>query len=163
MLSTLTGTQTFAYILLLDAGFSEKLPKLIGLFGAAFVKFALAAFAGAGVAGAPPMRTAVEAFKLAGGLFLIPLMMAYAPLLLNGDNTWLDVLGAGGVTLGLVVAVVGLTERYLLGWITRLAQILLGVAVVLLIYPEWISRITGLMLVAVVAGWSHWSGKSSAQ
>ena len=45
MLSTLTGTQTFAYILLLDAGFSEKLPKLIGLFGAAFVKFALAAFA----------------------------------------------------------------------------------------------------------------------
>ena len=124
---------------------------------------ALAAFAGAGVAGAPPMRTAVEAFKLAGGLFLIPLMMAYAPLLLNGDNTWLDVLGAGGVTLGLVVAVVGLTERYLLGWITRLAQILLGVAVVLLIYPEWISRITGLMLVAVVAGWSHWSGKSSAQ
>ncbi|MDW3649780.1 MAG: hypothetical protein R8P61_22100 [Bacteroidia bacterium] len=45
MLSTLTGTQTFAYILLLDAGISEKLPKLMGLFGLAFVKFALAALA----------------------------------------------------------------------------------------------------------------------
>ncbi|MEL6252420.1 MAG: hypothetical protein AAFR87_10460 [Bacteroidota bacterium] len=44
MLSIFTGTQTFAFILL-DAGFSEKLPKLIGLFGAAFVKFALAALA----------------------------------------------------------------------------------------------------------------------
>ena len=29
---------------------------------------ALAAFAGAGVAGAPPMKTAVEAFKLSNGL-----------------------------------------------------------------------------------------------
>ena len=33
---------------------------------------ALAAFAGAGIAGASPMKSAFSAFKLANGLFLIP-------------------------------------------------------------------------------------------
>ena len=42
---------------------------------------ALAAFAGAGIAGASPMKSAFSAFKLANGLFLIPLMMAYSSLL----------------------------------------------------------------------------------
>ncbi|HCD28577.1 MAG TPA: transporter, partial [Gammaproteobacteria bacterium] len=55
---------------------------------------ALAAFAGAGIAGAGPMRSAVEAFKLANGLFVIPLMMAYTPLLYGVDAGWGDVLWA---------------------------------------------------------------------
>lgn len=47
---------------------------------------ALAAFAGAGVAGASPMQSAVQAFKLAQGFFLIPLMMAFSPLIYDGEN-----------------------------------------------------------------------------
>ncbi len=42
---------------------------------------ALAAFAGAGVAGARPMAAAAQAVRLALGLFLVPLLMAYTPLL----------------------------------------------------------------------------------
>ncbi len=42
---------------------------------------ALAAFAGAGVAGGRPMATAFESVRLALGLFLVPLLMAHTPLL----------------------------------------------------------------------------------
>ncbi|WP_087016448.1 TRAP transporter permease [Thaumasiovibrio subtropicus] len=56
---------------------------------------ALAAFAGAGVAGASPMKSAVQAFKLAQGFFLIPLMMAFSPLIL-----------AEGELFGFVIAIV---------------------------------------------------------
>ena len=44
----------------------------------------LASFAGAGIAGADPMRTAFVSWKLAKGLYIIPIVMAYRPLLLNG-------------------------------------------------------------------------------
>ena len=47
---------------------------------------ALAAFAGAGVANANPMKSSVEAFKLAGGLFIIPIMMAYTNLVSPGTG-----------------------------------------------------------------------------
>ena len=41
----------------------------------------LASFAGAGIAGANPMRTGFTSWKLAKGLYLIPIVMAYNPLL----------------------------------------------------------------------------------
>ncbi len=46
---------------------------------------ALAAYAGAGVAGASPMRSGLTAWKVAKGLYIIPLMMAYTDLL-TGDT-----------------------------------------------------------------------------
>ena len=45
----------------------------------------LASFAGAGVAGANPMQTAFTSWKLAKGLYIIPLVMAYRPLLGVGE------------------------------------------------------------------------------
>ncbi|ADZ92340.1 TRAP transporter fused permease subunit [Marinomonas mediterranea] len=41
----------------------------------------LTAFAAAAIAKTPPMRTGVTAWKLAKGLYIIPLMMAYTPLI----------------------------------------------------------------------------------
>ena len=73
---------------------------------------ALAAFAGAGVAGAPPMKTAVEAFKLSNGLFVIPLLMAYTPLLLLEDLGWFDVAFAGFNGLVLIVLLAVVLERF---------------------------------------------------
>ena len=116
---------------------------------------ALAAFAGAGVAGAPPMRTAVEAFKLAGGLFLIPLMMAYSPLLLTGDNGWPQVLHAGLVTLALMVMLAMVVERQLFQPVPRWLALVCGCAVVLLVVPFDLSRWLGLALAAaaIVINW----------
>jgi TRAP transporter 4TM/12TM fusion protein len=109
---------------------------------------ALAAFAGAGVAGAPPMRSAVAAFKLATALFVIPLMMAYSPLLLMGERAWSDVLVAGVVCMGLVVAMAMSVERFLFARTGRLLTALSVIAAGLLVYPSNWSRGLGLCAVA---------------
>ncbi len=108
---------------------------------------ALAAFAGAGVAGAPPMRSAIEAFKLANGLFVIPLMMAYTPLLLANENTWFDVLFAGLVALGMVVTIAMLSERFLFSTLGKLSFSLGLVAIVCLLVPYDPVRMVGMLLV----------------
>ncbi len=41
----------------------------------------LAAFTAAGIAGSRPMATGVEAWKIAKGLYIVPLMFAYTPLM----------------------------------------------------------------------------------
>jgi len=41
----------------------------------------LAAFTAAGIAGSRPMATGVEAWKIAKGLYIVPLMFAYTPLI----------------------------------------------------------------------------------
>ena len=76
---------------------------------------ALAAFAGAGVAGASPMRSAVEAVKLASGLFIIPLMMAYAPLTAQ-YRIWLGRRSAGGHGHRLVDVDAGHVAAAILVW-----------------------------------------------
>ncbi|PIY21791.1 MAG: permease, partial [Deltaproteobacteria bacterium CG_4_10_14_3_um_filter_51_14] len=75
----------------------------------------LASFAAAGVAGANPMKTALTSWKLAKGLYIIPIVMAYRPLLGVGENfeiNHLEVyLTAAATTLGLVAFAAAL-ERY---------------------------------------------------
>jgi len=45
----------------------------------------LAAFAAAGIAGTKPMATGITAWKVAKGLYLVPLLFAYSPLI---SGTW---------------------------------------------------------------------------
>lgn len=120
---------------------------------------ALAAFAGAGIAGAPPMRSAVEAFRLASGLFVIPLMMAYSPLLLGVDAPWGDVLVAAGLTAALVVVLAAVSERYLFGAIGAAWLAVGGVAVVLLVYPSGLTRGAGLAAALALAGTNYVSDR----
>ncbi|MFV2001572.1 MAG: TRAP transporter permease [Paracoccaceae bacterium] len=44
----------------------------------------LAAFTAAGIAGSPPMATGFQAWKIAKGLYIVPLLFAYTPLI-SGD------------------------------------------------------------------------------
>ena len=116
---------------------------------------ALAAFAGAGVAGAPPMRSALEAFRLANGFFVIPAMMAFSPLLLVADTGWLSVLAAGGVTLGAIVAIAMAVQGFLFTQLSVLWRLACAASAALLIFPSNVSRLTGLLLLAVclVVNW----------
>jgi TRAP-type uncharacterized transport system fused permease subunit len=107
---------------------------------------ALAAFAGAGIAGAQPMASAVSALKLANGLFIIPLMMAYAPLLLTDTQGWPAVLSAGTVTLLLIVVLAMALEGFMWtavsGYLRTVALLCAG----LLVWPETTVRLVGGML-----------------
>ena len=113
----------------------------------------LASFAGAGVAGANPMQTAFTSWKLAKGLYIIPIIMAYRPLLGMGKayemmhwEVWLTMLIT---TLGLV-AFAAAIERYLFrktGW---LETVLLWAAAAGLFWPAYWADGAGVILLAIV-------------
>ncbi len=112
---------------------------------------ALAAFAGAGIAGSSPMRAAVEAWKFAKGLYLIPLFFIYNPEMITGGPFWLvswsiltalAAMGAFAVALeGFLFTRVGLPSRFVL-----------IVGTVCIFWPSiWIELI-GFVLILTVLG-----------
>jgi TRAP transporter 4TM/12TM fusion protein len=115
----------------------------------------LASFAGAGVAGANPMRTAFTSWKLAKGLYIIPLVMAYRPLLGVGKTYSL---AHGEVVLAMVTTMLGLVafaaaiERYFIRKATWPETILLAAAAAGLLWPTlWADAAGFVLLVAAVA------------
>jgi len=107
---------------------------------------ALAAFAAAGVSGGEPIKTGVDAAKLAIAAFIIPYMFVLSPELLMIDTTWTYLIWiiftalAGMTAIG--AGVIGYWMRKL-HWSERLLGIAGGL---LLIYPEGISDIMGLII-----------------
>ncbi len=123
---------------------------------------ALAAFAGAGVAGARPMSAAVEAFKLANGLFVIPLMMAYSTLLLAGENGWGDVLEAAGITLALILMIAMTVERYLFTAMPKAWLPVCVISVILLLVPFGPVRWGGVLLALVVLAFNFQASRRAS-
>lgn len=84
----------------------------------------MAAFAGAGIAGAHPYRTGFEAMKLSSFLYLMPFMFVYTPMLMpDGFNsevayTWalmfLAAIPYGAGVVGFLIAPLAVWERVLL-------------------------------------------------
>jgi TRAP transporter 4TM/12TM fusion protein len=115
----------------------------------------LASFAGAGVAGANPMRTAFTSWKLAKGLYIIPLVMAYRPLLGMGKGYELL---HGPVIFTMVTTFLGLTafasalERFFFRRATWLETILFWLAAAGLLWPDLWADIAGLCAFAVAIG-----------
>ncbi|MFC0417248.1 TRAP transporter permease [Cytobacillus solani] len=107
---------------------------------------ALAAFAAAGVSGGDPIKTGVTATKLAIGAFIIPYMFVLSPELLMIDTTWYYLIWvvftalAGMMAIG--AGVIGYWLRKL-NWVERILGVIGGL---LLIYPEGISDIVGLVI-----------------
>ncbi len=115
----------------------------------------LASFAGAGVAGANPMQTAFTSWKLAKGLYIIPLVMAYRPLLGIGEHYsllhWDVILTMITTTLGLV-AFAAAIERYFLRPATWVETALFIIAAAGLLWPAaWIDAIGFAALLAALA------------
>jgi TRAP transporter 4TM/12TM fusion protein len=94
---------------------------------------ALASFAGAGVAGANPMRTAFVSCKFAAGLYVVPLVMAYRPIL-GGAAWWEVTVAMVSTTAGLVAFAVSL-DRYLFRRTTLLETAAFLAASALLFWP----------------------------
>lgn len=88
----------------------------------------LTAFAAAAIAKTPAMRTGVTAWKLAKGLYIIPLLMAYTPMIGGDVETMIriTVFGIFGI-----YALVAVMEGYLendLNWVTRGLMLIASVA-----------------------------------
>jgi TRAP transporter 4TM/12TM fusion protein len=100
----------------------------------------LASFAGAGIAGANPMRTAFTSWKLAKGLYIIPIIMAYRPLLGMGSGYellhWQVGLTMITTMLGLI-AFASAIERYFIRQATWLETMLFWIAAAGLFWPQY--------------------------
>ena len=108
----------------------------------------LASFAGAGIAKANPMKTALVSWKLAKGLYIIPIIMAYRPLLGMGADYelfhWEVLLTMATTTLGLV-AFASAIERYFLRKATIIETLLFWLAAIGLFWPTYWADTVGFI------------------
>ncbi len=111
---------------------------------------ALAAYAGAAIAQANPMKTAVISTKLAIGAFIVPYVFALNPALLFIDTSAIDVVVIIITSLIGIFSVSASLEGYFLhnmAWYERTVCLAGGL---LLIYPGVVTDIIGVSLVAVI-------------
>ena len=121
---------------------------------------ALAAYAGSAISGGSPMKTGVNATKLAIAGFIIPFIFAMSPDMLLVNTTWHEValitltsiVGMYGVTFGLSgfssFEAHGITRT--IGIVQRLISIAGGL---LLIYPGIMTDIIGVVMVGGILFW----------
>ena len=89
---------------------------------------ALASFTAAAIAKSPPMATGFASWKLAKGLYIVPLLFAYTPLL-SGD--WSEALPIFAFALVGIYGLAGALQsclEYPLGWPSRVVLLAAGTA-----------------------------------
>ncbi len=109
----------------------------------------LAAFAAAGIAGSKPMRTGFEAWKLAKGLYVMPILFAYTDLI---DGSLIDKLDIFIFGLFGLFSLAGMFTGYFFGntnFITRLLAGLIGFSLLIPHYYSWIGGGALFILLAV--------------
>ena len=130
---------------------------------------ALAAYAGSAISGGSPMKTGVNATRLAIAGFIIPFIFALSPDMLLINAAWYDVvlitvtsiIGMYGVTFGLS----GFSDlektgsARIVGYIQRAVSIAGGL---MLIYPGIVTDVIGILLVGGVMLWRKMSGRKAA-
>ena len=123
---------------------------------------ALAAYAGAAIAQANPMRTALNATKLAIAAFIVPYILAMNPVMVLVDVTGpLQIVGIVVTSLiGIFGVSAGLAGYFLdfMNWPQRILAIVGGL---MLIDPSVTTDIIGIVLVALVLVWQMATRKKS--
>ncbi|MDR1946703.1 MAG: TRAP transporter permease [Desulfovibrio sp.] len=118
---------------------------------------ALAAFAGAGIAGSNPLKTGFEAFRLGIAAYLVPFIFVLNPVLVmvqpEGTGTAFFILlalkAAGTAVVGMVCIAIGLTGYFRVRcrpW----ERILLTATGILLIDPDTLTDLAGASILAVI-------------
>ncbi|MCR9177804.1 MAG: TRAP transporter fused permease subunit [Alphaproteobacteria bacterium] len=113
----------------------------------------LAAFTAAGIAGSRPMATGFESWKIAKGLYIVPLLFAYTPLI-SGDTV--DVLQIGFFSLFGIYATNALIQMYSEGpiGVLEIAALIAGAA--LAFWPLMlVANIVGAAIIVMVIIWTR--------
>ncbi len=116
---------------------------------------ALAAMAGAAIAKSNPLKTGVEATRLAIAAFLVPYIFVYSPQMLMLNAHWYE------VVLIAVTAVIGMfgigmaVEKYWESRLNVLQQLMALAGGLLLIIPGLVTDGIGFSLIALVVLWQR--------
>lgn len=109
---------------------------------------AIAAYTGAGIAGANPMTTGLIAFRLALAGFILPFMWVYNPALLLEGESWRVALAVATATLG-IVGLAGAVQGYLFGHAKWFERIVMLAGAMMLITPGWKTDLIGVGILAL--------------
>ncbi|MBI5967697.1 MAG: TRAP transporter permease [Deltaproteobacteria bacterium] len=120
-----------------------------GIIAAITPPVALAAYVGAGIAGANPMRTGFIACRLGLAAFLLPYMFIYGPAILMKGNPQDIVLAAISGVVGIWALAAGL-QGYFRQPLVMWQRVILLIAAVLLIKPGLTTDLIGYGLVGLV-------------
>jgi TRAP transporter 4TM/12TM fusion protein len=112
----------------------------------------VSAFAAAGIAGSPPLKTGTQAFLLGIGKIVVPFVFVYAPsfLLVTEDFNWTEFVPAFlSASIGILIfsMAVGGFALTRLGWVSR---VWLGIAGLIATAPNYPSLWVGLAMTALV-------------
>ncbi len=109
---------------------------------------ALAAFTGAAIAGTKPMATGVQSWKLAKGLYVVPLLFAYTPFI--GGTLGGDLMIFFFAFFGLYAFAAGI-EGFMEAKLNLLLRLLALLAAAALLWPvEWYIHACGLVLLVLI-------------
>ncbi|WP_299200857.1 TRAP transporter fused permease subunit [uncultured Amphritea sp.] len=109
----------------------------------------LTAFAAAAIAKTPPMATGFTAWKIAKGLYIVPLLFAYTNFI---GGTTAEVLSIFFFSIFGIYALVGFMEGYLESPLNILLRLVSGAAGVLMLWPHgqwWISSLALAVFLAL--------------
>jgi TRAP transporter 4TM/12TM fusion protein len=121
---------------------------------------ALAAYAGAAIAKANPIKTGVTATRLAITAFIIPYIFVFNPSMLFIDTTVMEVIQIVCTScVGMFGLAVGL-EGYMVRKVSLPARLMAIAGGLLLIDPGFISDLAGIILIAAVVALQLW-GKTA--
>jgi TRAP transporter 4TM/12TM fusion protein len=110
---------------------------------------ALAAFAGAGIAGADPMKTGLTAMRLGLAAYIVPYMFVYGPALLLIGSPAAIALSVTTALIG-ILALAATTENFLFIKPTILERVMLLVSALVLIKPDLTTDVIGISLLLLV-------------
>ena len=114
---------------------------------------ALAAYAGSAIAHAPPMKTAVNATKLAIAAFVVPYIFAMNPAMLFVNTSTLQVVLVVITSLIGIFGVSAALNGHLFCRINPLVRILFAAGGLLMLDPSVITDVIGIMLFAAAMVW----------
>ena len=123
---------------------------------------ALAAYAGAAIAQANPMKTALTATKLAIAAFIVPYVFALNPAMLFVDTTALEVITISITAFIGIFAVSAALEGYLLNHMNWYQRIISAAGGLMLIVPGMITDVVGIGLVGVMVLFQLTTAKKAA-
>ena len=110
---------------------------------------ALAAFTAAAIAKAPAMATGFASWKLAKGLYIVPLMMAYTPFLSGDWGAMLTIFGFGVVG---IYALAGALQGCMESPLNPVVRVVAGVPGAACLWPSplWVHLIGAAVVIALL-------------
>ena len=121
----------------------------------------LASFTAAGIAGSPPMATGVESWRIAKGLYIVPLLFAYTPMI-GGDLY--TVVHIGFFALFGMYAFAAIVQRHSEGPMSVWLYPVMAAGAALSFWPmELMANIIGAVLVSAVVFYTSRAGKRKAR